>query len=134
MRILLSVLAIFFLFSCSTTTEKPMKKQVKRYGWVIKVKPEKLEYYRELHANPWPDVNNMIKECNIQNYSIYFRDGLLFSYLEYAGADFKADMAKMAADPTTQKWWKETDPCQEPVDSAEEGVWWADMEEVYHLD
>ena len=43
------------------------------------------------------------------------------------------DMVKMAADPMTQKWWKETDPCQEPVDSAEEGVWWADMEEVYHL-
>ena len=134
MRILLSVQAILFLFSCSTTTEKTMDKQVKRYSWVIKVKPEKLEYYRELHANPWPDVNNMIKECNIQNYSIYFRDGLLFSYLEYTGADFKADMAKMAADPMTQKWWKETDPCQEPVDSAEEGVWWADMEEVYHLD
>lgn len=42
-------------------------------------------------------------------------------------------MAKMAADPMTQKWWKETDPCQEPVDSAGPGVWWADMEEVYHL-
>ena len=134
MRILLSILVIFFLFSCSATTEKTTDKQVKRYGWVIKVKPDKLEYYRELHANPWPDVNNMIEECNIQNYSIYFRDGLLFSYLEYTGTDFKADMAKMAADPMTQKWWKETDPCQEPVDSAEEGVWWADMEEVYHLD
>ena len=134
MRIFLSVLVIFFLFSCSTITEKPMDKQVKRYGWVIKVKPEKLEYYKELHTNPWPEVNAMLKECNIQNYSIYFRDGLLFSYLEYTGTDFKADMAKMAADPMTQKWWKETDPCQEPVDSAEEGVWWADMEEVYHLD
>ena len=134
MRILLSVLVIFFLFSCSTTTEETMDKQVKRYGWVIKVKPEKLEYYKELHANPWLEVNAMLKECNIQNYSIYFRDGLLFSYLEYTGTDFEADMAKMAADPMTQKWWKETDPCQEPVDSADEGVWWADMEEVYHLD
>ena len=110
------------------------KKEVKRYGWVIKVKPEKLDYYKELHANPWPEINKMIKECNIQNYSIYYRDGLLFSYLEYTGTDFEADMKKMAADSTTQRWWKETDPCQEPVDSAEEGVWWADMEEVYHLD
>ena len=73
----------------------------------IKVKPEKLEYYKELHANPWPEVNAMLKECNIQNYSIYYRDGLLFSYLEYTGDDFDADMKKMAADPTTQKWWKE---------------------------
>jgi L-rhamnose mutarotase len=110
------------------------EKNLTRYGWVIKVKPEKLAEYKELHANPWPGVDSMLKVCNIQNYSIYYRDGLLFSYLEYTGTDFDADMAKMAADSTTQEWWKLTDPCQEPVDSAEEGVWWADMEEVYHLD
>jgi L-rhamnose mutarotase len=134
MKNLIVLIIALALFSCTTNNEVSEKKQVKRYGWVIKVKPEKLDYYKELHANPWPEVNAMIKECNIQNYSIYYRDGLLFSYLEYTGDDFEADMKKMAADPMTQKWWKETDPCQEPVDSAEEGVWWADMEEVYHLD
>lgn len=123
-----------FLFACTTQNEDTNKEKVKRYGWVIKVKPEKLEYYKELHANPWPEVNAMLKECNIQNYSIYYRDGLLFSYLEYTGDDFDSDMKKMAADTITQKWWKETDPCQEPVDSAKDGVWWADMEEVYHLE
>lgn len=106
---------------------------MKRYGQVIKVKPEYLEKYKELHANPWPEVNRKIRECNIRNYSIFYRDGYLFSYLEYVGENFEKDMAKMAADPMTQKWWKETDPCQEPVDSAGPGVWWADMEEVYHL-
>jgi L-rhamnose mutarotase len=127
---------LFGLGSCkSSKNENEIKeKNVERYGWVIKVKPEKLAEYKELHANPWPGVDSMLKVCNIQNYSIYYRDGLLFSYLEYTGADFDADMAKMAADSTTQEWWKLTDPCQEPVDSAEEGVWWADMEEVYHLD
>ena len=107
---------------------------IKRFGWVIRVKPEKLEEYKQLHANPWPGINKMIKACNIRNYSIYYRDGLLFSYLEYTGNDFQGDMKKMAADPETQKWWKLTDPCQEPVKTAGEGVWWADMEEVYHLD
>ncbi len=134
MKSLLSFLLILFLFACSAVKEEPQVKAVKRYGWVIKVKPEKLDYYKELHANPWPEINAKLKECNIQNYSIYYRDGLLFSYLEYTGSDFEADMAKMAADTMTQKWWKETDPCQEPVDSAEDGVWWADMEEIYHLD
>ena len=105
-----------------------------RYGWVIKVKPEKLDEYKALHADPWPGVNKMIKECNIRNYSIYYRDGYLFSYLEYTGADFETDMQKMAADSLTQQWWKLTDPCQEPVETAGEGVWWAPMEEVYHLD
>ncbi len=133
MKNILFILLTVFLFSCSVPKEVSKKQHVKRYGWVIKVKPEKLAEYKELHANPWPEVNAKLKECNIQNYSIYYRDGFLFSYLEYTGTDFDADMKKMAADPKTQEWWKLTDPCQEPVDSAEEGVRWADMEEVYHL-
>jgi L-rhamnose mutarotase len=43
-------------------------------------------------------------------------------------------MQKMAADSTTQEWWKLTDPCQEPIPSAKEGEKWVDMEEIYHLD
>lgn len=107
---------------------------MKRYGQVIQVKKEMLEKYKALHAHPWPEVNDMIKKCHIQNYSIYYRNGYLFSYFEYTGDDFEADMKKMAADEQTRKWWKETDPCQEPVADAGQGVWWADMEEVYHLD
>ena len=107
---------------------------MKRVGQVIKVKEEYLEKYKKLHAAPWPEVNEMIKKCNIQNYSIYYRDGYLFSYFEYVGENYEEDMKKMAADPTTRKWWKETDPCQMPVESAKDGEWWADLEEVYHLD
>lgn len=74
---------------------------MKRYGMVIGIKPEKIEEYKLLHAAVWPDVLSMIKDCNIHNYSIYLRDNLLFSYFEYTGDDFEADMEKMAADPTT---------------------------------
>ena len=107
---------------------------MQRYGMVIQVKPEKLAEYKALHADAWPGVLAMIRACNIRNYSIYYRDGYLFSYFEYVGDDLDADMAKMAADPTTQEWWKLTDPCQEPVESAQEGEWWANMEEVFHTD
>jgi L-rhamnose mutarotase len=107
---------------------------MKRFGKVIQVKPEKLDYYKELHANAWPGVLSRIHESNIRNFSIYFRDGLLFSYFEYIGDDFEADMDKIAADPVTQAWWKETDPCQTPVPSAGPDEWWADMEEVFHCD
>lgn len=107
---------------------------MRRYGQVIKVKKEFLETYKALHAQPWPEINAKIKECNISNYSIYYRDGYLFSYYEYTGNDYEADMKKMADDPKTQEWWGLCDPCQEPVDSAAEGEWWAEMNEVYHLD
>ena len=107
---------------------------MKRYGSVIKLRPEKLEEYKELHANVWPDVLKMIRECNIRNYSIYYKDGFLFSYFEYIGDDYAADMQKMADDPTTQEWWKLTDPCQEPLETRKPGEHWASMEEFFHTD
>ena len=107
---------------------------MQRYGMVLKVRPEKLDEYKALHAAVWPDVLKMIAECNIRNYSIYHRDGYLFSYFEYHGEDFAADMAKMADDETTQKWWAVCKPCQEPLATCAAGEWWADMEEVFHCD
>ncbi len=112
---------------------------MQRHGNVIGLKEEKLEEYKKLHAAVWPDVLKTIKQCNIQNYSIYLHklpDGnhYLFSYFEYTGADFDADMAKMAADPATQKWWEICEPCQEPLASRPEGDWWSSMEEVFHCD
>lgn len=107
---------------------------VQRYGSVIKVAPGRLEEYKRLHAAVWDSVKKMIKECNLQNYSIYYKDGYLFSYYEYTGNDYAADMAKMAADPETQRWWTFCEPCQQPIESRAEGEWWATMEEVFHLD
>jgi len=113
--------------------------RVERYGMVIGVKPEKIDHYKKLHAAAWPGVLAKIKECHIRNYSIYLREVekgqyLLFSYFEYTGDDFAADMAKMAADPETQRWWKETDPCQSPIPTRGEKEFWSRMEEVFHLD
>ena len=112
---------------------------MKRYGSVIGLRPDKVEEYKKLHATVWLDVLKMIKQCHIQNYSIYLRqleDGrhYVFSYFEYTGTDFVADMAKMAADPTTQRWWAVCKPCQQPLENRAADEWWANMEEVFHLD
>ena len=47
--------------------------------------------------------------------------------------DFDADMGKMAADPAMQKWWQVCEPCQEPIETRDEGQWWVKMEEVFHM-
>ncbi len=115
-----------------------MKQHVQRYGSVIGLRPEKRDRYNQLHAHPWPEVNAMIEQCNIRNYSIYETelDGkvYLFSYFEYVGDDFAADMAKMAADPKTQEWWRECVPCQIRLPDTPEGEHWQVIPEVYHLD
>jgi L-rhamnose mutarotase len=99
----------------------------------IRLKPGAAESYKAYHRAVWPEVLEMISECNIRNYSIYFKDDVLFSYFEYLGSDIKADWAKMAAHTRTQEWWAVMVLLQEPL-TRKEGEWWADMEEVFHLD
>ncbi len=110
---------------------------MKRYGMVIGLKPEKVEQYKRLHADVWPDVLKQIGQCHIRNYSIYLAETepgrfYLFSYFEYHGDNFEADMAKMAADPVTQEWWTHCEPCQQPIPTRAEGDWWTVLEEVFH--
>jgi L-rhamnose mutarotase len=107
---------------------------MKRYGMVIKIKSDRLEEYKKLHAAVWPEVLAVIKDSHIRNYSIFFKDNTLFSYFEYAGEDFEKDMAYMAAQLITKKWWGLCAPCQEPLETRQEGEWWANMEEVFYFD
>ncbi|AOF93279.1 L-rhamnose mutarotase [Sinorhizobium sp. RAC02] len=106
---------------------------MQRIGMVIGVKPEQIDEYKRLHAAVWPEVLARISACNIKNYSIFLKEpeNLLFSFFEYHGTDYAADMAKMAADPTTQEWWAVCMPCQAPLETRKEGEWWAGMEEVF---
>ena len=107
---------------------------MRRFGQLIRIKPDKLAEYKEYHAKVWPGVLDMIRQCNIRNYSIFHKDDYLFAYFEYYGDDFAADMAKMAADPVTQQWWDITMPMQDPIPTRQEGEWWANMDEVFHTD
>ncbi|MEV7680537.1 L-rhamnose mutarotase [Streptomyces sp. NPDC088341] len=107
---------------------------MRRFAAVIRLRPEKEPEYRALHAAAWPGVLAALKRANIGNYSIFLRDGLLFSYLEYTGTDYAADTAAIAADPVSREWWALTDPCQQPLEGAAEGEWWASAEEIFHLD
>jgi L-fuconolactonase len=106
----------------------------RRYGSVIGLKSEAVERYKAYHAAVWPEVLDRIRRCNIRNYTIYLKDGRLFGYYEYFGSDHRADMERMAADPKTREWWSIMMPMQEPLDTRREGEWWAEMEEVFHLD
>jgi L-rhamnose mutarotase len=101
----------------------------KRSGSLIKVRPEFEERYIILHRNTFPGVLSSIRRCNIRNYSIFLRNGILFSYYEYVGNNYEADM-KAIGDQVTKDWWKLTDPMQEPLPTRKEGEWWAEMEQV----
>ena len=111
---------------------------LQRHAWITGLKPELAARYEALHARPREAVNRMLKACHIQNYSIHVHDidgrPYLFSYLEYTGDDFAADMARMAADEATRDWWCETDPCQQPLpEAAARGKIWSEAREIFYL-
>jgi len=107
---------------------------MKRYGMAIGLRPEAEEEYKAHHAAVWPGVLKMIYDCNIRNYSIFLHNHTLFGYFEYHGSDYAADMARMAADKTTQEWWAIMEPMQSPLPTRKPGEWWTEMEEVFHAD
>ena len=107
---------------------------MKRFGFVIRVEPAEIERYKEYHRNVWPEVLDAIRRANIRNYSIFLKDNLLFGCYEYHGRDHASDMAGIAADPKTKEWWSIMMPMQRPLDTRKSGEWWAEMDEVFHLD
>ena len=98
---------------------------------LAQLKPSAESEYLELHQAVWPGVLATLEKHNITDYSIhYYRPlHLLVAHFKYVGADYAADMAAVAADPETRRWWKVTDALQ---DSFVEGAtgsggdvpWW----------
>jgi L-rhamnose mutarotase len=107
---------------------------VRRFGQVIRVRPDRIDDYERLHAEPWPGVLAAIRAANIRNYSIFRHGELLFAYLEYVGEDLDADMAAMAADSVVKDWWKLTDAMQEPFPERDAGTWWLTIPEIFHTE
>jgi L-rhamnose mutarotase len=106
----------------------------RRVASVIGLDPAGIAEYERLHADVWEEVLARIARSNIRNYSIYRYGDLLFSYYEHVGDDLEADLAAMAADPVTQRWWALCSPLQRPVPERAAGEWWHALREVFHVD
>ena len=120
-----------------STNPRDTNDGIQRFGSVIGLKPEMEQRYRELHAEAWESVQQCLVAANVHNYSIYVTElegkKFLFSYFEYKGDDFEVDMLSIAENAETQRWWKETDPCQIRLPSSKEGENWTAMERVFFM-
>jgi L-rhamnose mutarotase len=105
-------------------------------GMVIGIAAERIGEYKALHAAVWPQVLARLQQASVRNYTIFLREpeNLLFGYWEYHGHDYAADMALIAADPETRRWWTFCEPCQRPLETRQPGEHWAMMENVFHMD
>ncbi|KAI6089391.1 rhamnose mutarotase [Hypoxylon rubiginosum] len=118
------------------------QRNVRRIAQIVKLKPEFLDKYKEVHAAVWPEVLQQIKVCNIEDYSIYHdpATGILFATFKYVGIDFEGDMERMRENVKVREWWAMTDGFQESVvpgaKNSESGSppWWKELEEVFYLE
>lgn len=110
------------------------RKPVKRIGMVIGIRPDCISAYEALHAVSNHGVRDLLAKYNMHNFSIFMEKldderYYLFGYYEYTGADYKADMEKLAAEPRNAEWLSSTDPMQIPLPGQHS---WTMMREVYH--
>lgn len=116
-----------------TETQKVKEMVTKRVGMVIKIREDKIEEYKKLHATDNPGVRDLLTKYNMRNFSIFLHqldDGNYyeFGYYEYIGDNFEEDMANLAQEPRNIEWLKVCDPMQIPLEGYEG---WAEMEQVY---
>lgn len=103
---------------------------MERVCFLLKVRPDRLDEYRERHRHVWPDMLDALRGAGWRNYSLFLReDGLLVGYLETD--DFEAAQRAMAATEVSARW--ETDMAEFfETGRADEGR--VLLEEVFHLD
>lgn len=139
-RLLFFIFLVFAICSCNCNCQQKESslpsnhKDVIRVGQIVKLKPECIEKYKELHADGNSGVRHLLTKYNIRNFSIFlqqFPDGnwYEFGYYEYWGDDLEADMAKLNAEPENSKWLEMCDPMQEGVFPEDKG--WKRVNGVY---
>lgn len=88
---------------------------MKRVGFLLKVKPDRIEEYKKHHEAVWPEMLAALRRTGWHNYSLFMReDGLLFGYFE-AAESFDASLAGMAKEEINQKWQEFMGPYFESI-------------------
>ena len=107
---------------------------MKRVAFILKVKEDKIEEYKEHHQVVWPEMLDALRRTGWFNYSLYMRpDGLLFGYFETPN-DFEAALAGMANEEINAKWQEFMAPFFEDLGGAHADESMIELEEVFHLD
>jgi len=107
---------------------------MKRVGFLLKVKADKLEEYKQHHTAVWPEMLDALHRTGWHNYSIFAReDGLLFGYFEAADS-FQTSLAGMSREEINATWQDFMAPYFENLSGAHADQSMIELEEVFHLD
>ncbi len=107
---------------------------MKRVGFLLKVKPEKVQEYKERHKQVWPEMLDALRRTGWHNYSIFTNeDGLLFGYFE-TPESFQTALDGMSREEVNARWQDFMAPYFEGIGGAHADESMLELEEVFHLD
>ena len=107
---------------------------MKRVGFMLKVKKDKIDEYKQHHKNVWPEMLDALRRTGWRNYSLFMsEDGLLFGYFE-AEESFQASLEGMSKEEVNARWQEFMAPYFENLGGAHADESMIELEEVFHLD
>ncbi len=107
---------------------------MKRIGFLLKVRQDKLAEYKQHHTAVWAEMLDALRRTGWHNYSIFARkDGLLFGYFE-TPESFQAALAGMSQEEINTKWQEFMSPYFENLGGQHPDEGMVELEQVFHLD
>lgn len=105
---------------------------MQRVCFLLKVKRDRIDEYRERHEAVWPDMLQALRETGWHNYSLFLRpDGLLVGYFETP--DLQAALDGMAAREVNARWQAEMGKYFEDLDDKRPDEGLQLLEQVFYL-
>jgi len=105
---------------------------MERVCFLLRVRPDRLEEYKERHRAVWPEMLDALRETGWRNYSLFLgEDGLLVGYLETE--DFARSLAGMEATDVNARWQAEMAEFFELPRDERPDTGLTRLEEVFHL-
>ncbi len=106
---------------------------MERVCFQLQVKPDRLEEYKQRHAEVWPAMLHALHETGWHNYSLFLReDGLLIGYVETPS--IAAAQAGMAATEVNARWQAEMSEFFVDLGDAQPDTGFVRLEEVFNLE
>jgi len=105
---------------------------VQRICFVLNVKPDRIEEYRERHREVWPEMRQALAATGWSDYTLFLRrDGLLVGYL--VTEDFERALEAMKTMPVNDRWQQQMAPLFAGIEANADDAM-RPLEEVFHLD
>lgn len=98
--------------------------EVKRMGIVAEIKEGSEEKVRSIFKNMGKELTDLMGKSNLQNYTVYMKDGKIYMYSEYAGSNLEKDKQQLHSTPEFKKFDEELNKNLKAM--------WKEMKEVFH--